>query len=209
MVGVYLLSILPVAVSLNRVVQQIPALDLNSPELSQCGAVVVLGGGVRKAAPNRQGAWESSDGSLARVDYAAVVALQTGLPVLVCGGTDKHLEHTEAFAMAGDLRDLGVTDVWLEAKSNDTAENAAFGSEILSQRGVGKIILVTSATHMGRATGAFESHGVEVVQAPMHFETRSLFDEGAFSLLPRAGDFATSCGALESVLAALWYKIRY
>lgn len=206
-VALYLLSTMPVAVALNRWTQGVPALDPAQAE--GCQAVVVLGGGVRQNAPHRGGQVESADGSLARVDYAAELAHRYDLPVLACGGTDPHVHDTEAFAMAHDLQDLGVKTIWMEAKSTNTIENAQFGKQVLEQYGVTKILLVTSAGHMTRASRAFQAQGLEVVQAPMHFDTRPLFHEGIYAVLPRASNFANSCAALQTVLGAIWYELRY
>lgn len=203
----YLLSTMPISIALSRLTQRVDALD--PADVKGCQAVVVLGGGVRLNAPHRGGQVESSDGSLARADYAGELALRYDLPVLACGGTDPHLHHTEAYAMAIDLADLSVQQVWLEGKSTNTFENAKYGKEVLEKHGVSKILLVTSAAHMERAARAFQAQGLEVVKAPMHFETRALMHEGLASLLPRASNFAGSCAALQTVLGALWYEIRY
>lgn len=207
LVSAYALSTLPIAILLTRATQQVQ--PLQDSEIKGCQAVVVLGGGVRHKAPHRKLATESGDATLARLDYAAEVALRSNLPVLACGGGDEHVEHTEAYAMAEDLHDLGVKQVWLEPESSNTAENAAFAKKILEANQISQIVLVTSASHMERAAAAFRGQGLTVVTAPMHFETREYFKSGLGSFVPRISEFTDSTIALQSILGQLWYKIRY
>ena len=158
--SLWLLSTPLIADSLTRVAERFPALDLTRPVQAQ--AIVILGGGsLRFAAPEYGGPAPEME-LLERLTYGAFVARKTALPVLVSGSP------REAFTMRVSLaRDFGITARWVEDQSRDTFENARFSVKLLHADGVKRIILVTSSTHLWRATHEFQSAGVEVVPAPV------------------------------------------
>jgi uncharacterized SAM-binding protein YcdF (DUF218 family) len=135
-------------------------------------AIVVLGGAVEgtllpwRAYPDLKAA---SD----RVWHAARLYRAGKAPLIVLSGGTMHPgEMPEAQAMRQFLVDLGVpaSAMLLEAQSQTTTENAADTARLLQQRGIGKILLVTSALHMRRARGLFERAGLEVIPAPTDYE---------------------------------------
>lgn len=145
---------------------------LQTQELARGQAIVILGGGQRRhlaefasAAPNHV--------SLERLRYGARLARQSGLPVLVSGGTGFGDDTSEAAVMAASLKaDFAVEARWLEERSRDTQENARFSAGMLKGAGIGRIVLVTHAAHMRRAQNEFAAQGIEVIAAP----TVSLLD---------------------------------
>jgi uncharacterized SAM-binding protein YcdF (DUF218 family) len=157
----WLLATPVVAEALSRAAQRCPALDLNRPLTAQ--AIVILGGeGERIHAPEYGGEPGAQLALLERVDYGAFVARRTRLPVLVSGTPG------ETRAMAASLaRDFNVATRWVEDRSRDTFENAAFSARLLKPAGVTRIILVTSADHEWRATREFASAGLVVTPAPV------------------------------------------
>jgi uncharacterized SAM-binding protein YcdF (DUF218 family) len=54
---------------------------------------------------------------------------------------------------------------WKEQNSRNTAENALYTKEILSQENITHIILVTHAFHMHRAVEQFKQQGLQVMPA--------------------------------------------
>jgi uncharacterized SAM-binding protein YcdF (DUF218 family) len=150
--------------------ENIPALQ--AQDIGRGQAIVILGGGQRRhlaefagAAPNHL--------SLERLRYGARLARQSGLPVLVSGGTGIGYASPEAAVMAASLKaDFAVEARWLEERSRDTQENARFSAGMLKGAGIGRIVLVTHAAHMRRAQNEFAAQGIEVIGAP----TASLLD---------------------------------
>jgi uncharacterized SAM-binding protein YcdF (DUF218 family) len=63
-------------------------------------------------------------------------------------------------------RDLGTAVRWVEDRSLDTGENAQLSASLLNADGIRHIVLVTSASHLQRATTAFSEAGLTVTQAP-------------------------------------------
>jgi len=58
-------------------------------------------------------------------------------------------------------RDYGVNVHWIGNQAGDTFQNAYFSSRILRPAGVKSILLVTSSTHMWRASHEFTATGLE------------------------------------------------
>ena len=128
-------------------------------------AVVILGGGIRRNAPEYGGDTLATL-TLERVRYGARVARRTGLPVLVTGGTVLAGE-PEAILMAGALKDeFGVPVRWVEPQSRTTHENAVLSAAILKREGIDRIVLVTHVFDTRRAIAEFEAQGFHVYVAP-------------------------------------------
>jgi uncharacterized SAM-binding protein YcdF (DUF218 family) len=180
-----------VADALSRLAERYPPLDLTQPVRAQ--AIVILGGGkLRRAAPEYGGPAAELE-LLERLSYGAFVARRTSLPVLVSGSDP------EATTMRISLaRDFGVGTRWLENQSGDTYENARFSARILSADGLRRIVLVTSSTHVWRATHEFLSAGMEVVPAPVGVWAPR--EEGVFRFVPSAAGLLRSCEALYELI---------
>ena len=112
--------------------------------------------------------------TLERVRYGARLARQSGLPVLVSGGTpSRHAGARgpgEAELMKKTLEeDFRVPVKWVEGRSLDTRQNADFSAQLLLPQGVKRVVLVTHAAHMHRSVEAFEHAGLAVIPAPTAF----------------------------------------
>jgi uncharacterized SAM-binding protein YcdF (DUF218 family) len=144
---------------LARSVEYSATLDLSRPIAA--GAIVILGGGGRRTAPEYGGGPAPNDITLQRVAYGAYVARASGLPILISGG------EYEGPGMAQMLkRNFHLTPRWVESKSRNTTQNAALSTPLLKADGVDAIVLVTSAMHMQRAIEEFEARGLRVIPAP-------------------------------------------
>ncbi len=157
--ALWLLSTPVVADLLRRLAEHYPALDLTRPLRAQ--AIVILGGGTERAAPEYGGPAVGLE-LLERVTYGAYVARRTGLPLLVSGSA------REALAMRATLaRDFGTGTRWVNGESRDTFDDAQLSSRLLRADGVARIVLVTSASHEWRAAHEFMSAGLAVEPAPV------------------------------------------
>ena len=167
-----------VSMSLQRLAEPLPALDLSRPVNAQ--AVVILAGGGVRSAPEYGGPAVSGD-TLDRLTYGAYVARRTSLPVLITGSPD------EAEAMQVTLlRDFGITVRWVENQSGDTFENARFSSRLLHADHVIRIILVTTSTHEWRSVQEFSSAGLQVTAAPVGNVVSRPLEFGEFVPSPTA-----------------------
>lgn len=129
-------------------------------------AIVVLAGGIQRAAPEYGGNDTVNARSLVRLRYGAHLHRRTGLPLLLAGGTPQG-GRAEAEAMAEVLRtDFGLHARWIENGSRDTGENARHAAALLRAAGIDHILLVTEDFHMRRAMLEFERAGLHPVAAP-------------------------------------------
>lgn len=168
------------------------------------GAIVVLGAGVRAAAPE-YGSDVPTGTALERLHYGADLARRTGLPILVSGGKPRAQTLAEAEAMAAVLMAWGVPARFIEAQSNDTAQNASFSATMLRAAGIGRVLLVTHANHMARAELAFRLAGLDVVPAPLGFPSTAPLS--ILDVMPQAYALASSAEALSHHFGILAYRL--
>lgn len=206
-----LLSMPKVAELFVRPLERMTA-PLHAPERAGAQAIVVLGAGRLRNAPE-YGSRDIPDvTALARLRYAAHLQRRTKLPVLVSGGTvgkppAGEPAYSLADAMATALReDFGVPVQWVEARSRDTAENAAYSAALLRADEVRRVLLVTDAMHMARARAAFERAGLEVVDAPTMFFTGQARSIHAW--VPSAEGLRRSWYAMYELIGMGWYRLR-
>ena len=185
---------------------------LTAPERAGAQAIVVLAAGRLRHAPEYGNRDIPDYTGLARLRYTAHLQRKTGLPILVSGGNvggsvagDR--ASSEAEGMAAALReDFGVPVQWLEGRSNNTAENAAFSAAILRANGIHRILLVTDAMHMPRASAVFERTGLDVVSAPTMFFGRQPLSIHAW--VPSAEGMRRSWYATYEWIGLVWYRVR-
>lgn len=196
------LSLPPVAQLLNA---GLGSAALTAEAARPAQAIVVLGGGVRRNAPEFGGVAVPNERSLLRLRYGATLQRQTGLPLLLSGGAPAG-DEAEAVAMARALRDdYGIEARWLEDASLDTQGNAEQSAKRLAAAGIDTVLLVTENYHMRRARGEFERAGIRVIAAPTNF---SAGDAAPIPLLPSFNAFLRSSLALHEWLGIAAQQLR-
>lgn len=112
--------------------------------------------------------------------------------------------------MRGLLEEWGIpaSAVGVEEDSIDTREDALFSYRILSARGIRRVVLVTSATHIPRAAGAFRKVGFEVIPAPADFRSGWEGSNPILLWLPDAESMKRSERALHEWLGLWVYRLR-
>ena len=174
-------------------------------------AIVVLGGGIQPADATRLRAEMNSD-SLWRCLHAAAVYRQgKPCPVVVSGGTIDAGTPTPPIAllMRDFLHDYGINDADLivEDQSRSTHENAVECRKVLEQRRIGKVILVTDATHMFRALRSFWKQGIAAVPSACAHRAKQV-EWGLFDLLPSADAVQNQQRMIHEWLGFAWYWFR-
>lgn len=206
----YLLSIPFMAIHLGKTMEKYPVIDFSALKKFKPQAIVVIGGGRYKFAPEYGDAIGTVNSrTLLRLRYAAKLARKTKLPVMVCGGVvfNKKLK-SEASLMAAVLREEFYIPVqWMETRSRNTAENANYAHIILSQEKISRILLITNTSHMVRAVEQFERVGFKVIPAPTVFLSNP--DISIFSFLPSAHALEISSMTIHEWLGRKWYGLRY
>lgn len=170
-------------------------------------AIIVIGGGGAYGLEFQQSR-TVNDRTLLRLRYAAKLARETQLPILVAGGSGfKKFERSEAQNMSEALQnEFNVPVKWQEANSKNTLENAQFSRQILQPQGIDKILLVTQAYHMPRAKLAFQNAGFQVLAAPTAFLSHSSFSS-ILQFVPISDALDKSFLVLHEYLGLLWYRL--
>lgn len=167
------------AVAMGLAATLLPQVPAVRPErLAGVQAIVVLGGGVLRQAPE-YGAAQPNAYFAGRLRYAAWLAHRTGKPVAVSGGIGWASAGGD-LAPEGDVarwmlaQDYGMAPRWTDDASRDTHENALRTRELLARDGIQRIALVTHSWHMPRAADEFERAGFQVLPAPMGFPSEQV-----------------------------------
>jgi uncharacterized SAM-binding protein YcdF (DUF218 family) len=184
-------------------------------------AIVVLGGGTEAQAPPRRTVEITGAGD--RVLYAAKLYRDSLAPiVLASGGNITWLSNrpsSPAEEMAALLEFVGVprSAIWLQDQSQNTYEDALYSAEMLKEKGISRIILVTSAMHMPRSYALFTAQGLEVIPAPTDFyvpdyywadPTQGEFTSVLVNLIPSAASLANLTSCLKEYLGLLIYRLQ-
>ena len=145
--------------------------------------------------------------------------------IVVSGGwltwqTDGVYGNSEAADMTQLLQLMGVPAeaIWQEDRSVNTYENGVYTRELLAEKGVNRIMLVTSASHMPRAVAVFEKQGFEVIPAPTDFYVTETVDRGGdgrpdwsnllYHSIPQAEYLEVTSRALKEYIGLVVYRAR-
>ena len=178
-------------------------------EYSESDLIVVLGGtsgavrGPRLEAEEMNGARLQTAVRLYRAGKGKAVVVSGG-PYSVAG----EVVRTEAEDMRDILIGLGVprTAIIMEPNSRNTYENAAFTAKLLQERSENRVLLVTSALHLPRATALFRHQEVEATPVPCSFLGGSNF--GLISgLKPAALNLQRTESAIKEYVGRLAYRL--
>jgi uncharacterized SAM-binding protein YcdF (DUF218 family) len=205
-----LLAILSTAAGARLLIRPLEAMApaLTASQAAGAQAIVVLGGGRRRDAPEYGGQDVPRATVLARLRYAVRLHRQTGLPMLVTGGSPEIEADAEAELMARVLRDdFRAPARWVEGNSDNTAQNARYSAAILREAGIGHILLVTDALHMPRAERVVAQAGLVVTAAPTSYLGQG--DLAAADFIPGGGALQNSHYAMHEWIGLLWYRMAH
>lgn len=192
-------------------------LPLNS--VPNAEAIVVLGGATRTPTPPRPTVEVNEGGD--RLLYAAYLYKKNKAPLIILSGGRIEWygnDSAEATDMAALIENMGVphSAIIEEPNSRNTYENAVNVRQILTQRGIRQILLVTSAMHMPRSLSIFKRLGMAAIPAPTDFlvstqEFQELVnspESRLLSLLPDAGSLFLFTQALKEYIGIVIYWLR-
>lgn len=202
--ALYVLSISPVSDALLK------PLETFAPPLQdrrvKADAIVVMGGGVTDLSWVGQPAVPSSEG-VSRLVKGIALYRKLRIPLVLMGGNgDPARDATpDSEAMARVSRNLGIPakDLIIESKSRNTIEGAAALDRLIRGR---RILLVSSAYHLKRATALFRKKGFEVAPVPAVYlseQNKATF----YSFIPHAGNLYASSAACAEYMSLFWYRI--
>ncbi len=187
----------------------------------QADVIVVLGGATESQQYPRPTVEINSAGD--RVLYAAELYKQGKAPVLLLSGGNiswyNSRTTTPAYEMARLLELTGVPGdaLWMQPESQNTREDALFCSRILKEKGVRRVLLVTSAQHMPRSVALFKHEGIDVIPAPVDYTITQTGWDGLFSpdletllvnLMPNVTSLSLNSSILKEYLGMWVYHLR-
>lgn len=180
-----------------------PALTHIDPNAAE--AIVILGGGSYKNAPEF-GSHNIKSETLERLRYGAWLARRTGKPILVTGGAPDGGPAEAPLMQAVLEQDFRIKTRWIEDRSDNTRENAAYSAEILKKNGVTRIWLVSQAWHLPRAIPEFERHGLTVIAAGTGFVNTA--PTIPLDFVPNGTYLRLSHYATHEAIGRAWYHLR-
>ncbi|HYF37772.1 MAG TPA: YdcF family protein [Prosthecobacter sp.] len=152
--------------------EQFPPIKIES--LPSADAILCLGGGAEPSFTEPTGVHLKRGAD--RVPTALLVAAQNKAGTLVLGGggyPQDGKSHSEADAITAHLQrqqasPIPIVSLGLCADTHDEAEKFA---ELARQRGWQRVLLVTSASHMPRASATFTKLGLRVTPVPCNYQS--------------------------------------
>lgn len=191
-----------------------PYAGLDIDGLPEADAVVMLGGGTSPSLNEVRRVNLNNFGDRMIMTHAL---LRRGkAPVLFMGGPTVQLgkqEYSEPESVRNWIvHEAGITnEIVVNSKCYSTRDEALRVSELAEERGWGSVLLVTSASHMRRASGTFRTHmeGVKIIEVPCAFLT-SAGEYGSFSihLTPKYQGFRNFSFYFHEVIGWYYYRLR-
>jgi len=151
-----------------------PYAGVKPEALPSADAIVMLGGGAAPSRYEAEGVHFTGAGD--RMVMANELFRLKKAPVLLLGGNANKLDgvvRVEGVIVKELLMTWGVpADAIIPLGANeDTHDEALKVAALAAQRGWHRVLLVTSANHMRRASAVFRAQGLEVIPAPCNFLT--------------------------------------
>jgi len=167
-------------------------------------AAIVLGGAVDAPAGARSGQLELNAAAERVVMAFSLYKSGKVKNLLISGGAvfPRPGIPAEANLVKQQLQAWGVPEehIFSEPKSRNTRENALESLKIVNEQRWARMVLVTSAAHMPRALGCFQTLGMTLDALPVDHRT---VDPSVGVLLPRVQAMGTTVDALRE-LAGRW-----
>jgi uncharacterized SAM-binding protein YcdF (DUF218 family) len=174
-------------------------------------AIVVLSGGLYRADGPRAKPELDEDTTSRCLCAFRLYRQGKHCPILVSGGQASSKEPPPGCAET--MRDLliewGVNpaDLIVEPHSRTTYENAVESCKLLQERGLRKVILVTSAIHLARSVACFRKQGFDVLPCPCQLRATPA-DSSRHTFLPSVGALQDSQRACHEWLGMAWYWLK-
>jgi uncharacterized SAM-binding protein YcdF (DUF218 family) len=157
----------------NQLVKSLEWRYLPSSELPNADAIVVLGGATRPQDPPRPWVDLTEEGD--RVIHGAQLYIQGKAPLVIMSGGRIDWRENQGASESADMAKIaeafGVPSsaILQDPTSLNTHENAVNVRQILQDRGIDRILLVTSAMHMPRSIAIFRKQNINAIPAPTSF----------------------------------------
>jgi uncharacterized SAM-binding protein YcdF (DUF218 family) len=189
-------------------------------ELPSSEAIVILGGATKSATKPRPMVDVSERGD--RILYGAKLYLEKKAPLIIVAGgridpfNSAGIPESEDMAQLLEMMGVASEAIVQEPESLNTYQNAVNVKKILEQRGITKILLVTSAIHMPRSLLIFKRQGIDVIPAPTDFLVSELdsltmgrtFQNIILNLVPDSDRLDKTTQAIKEYVGMAIYRLR-
>lgn len=179
-----------------------------TPELPEnINGIVVLGGAVNPPLTELWGQPSLSHGAERMTESVALARHYPEAKLLFTGGPWSKGEISEAEVARLFFTQQGIPEsrLILESEASSTHENAIFTRKLIEPGDSETWILVTSASHMPRAVGAFRKQGWQILPYPVDFESREV---GGLTWPPHVGKaLADFDFVVREWTALIWYRL--
>lgn len=196
--------------------QYMPAANLEKAD-----AIIVLGGATESALYPRPDV--ELNAAADRLFHGAALYHQGVAPKVLLSGGDIDFLTLSTTSPAADMAEvmgmLGVPDsaLWLQGKSQNTYEDALYSCQLLKDKGVTKVVLVTSAMHMPRSVAVFAKQGCNVIPSPADFTVteaswdnlwHSDVEEFFINLIPSYSNLSLTTKSMKEYIGWITYRLK-
>ena len=194
---------------------------LPAEQMPEAEVIVVLGGGTESADYPRPGAEVNAAGD--RMLYAGSLYKSGAASHLLLSGGNLDFSQARGSTPAEEMQqilhlmEIPADAIWLQDQSQNTYEDALYSAEMLHEKGITEIILVTSAMHMPRSVALFEKQGLHVIPAPTDFtiteknwqaQMQLKPDLLLLNLIPNSSSLSLTTNVFKEYLGMTIYRLR-
>ena len=183
--------------------------NITDIDLKKGEIYVLLGGGIIPMSANGHVPTVNAE---SRILKTIILYQKYPKPILISGGTPLQNYISESKVYKDILIDSGIPEIDIieENKSNTTKENAQFISNLIIDKNIKSIILITSASHMKRSLNIFKQYlpNIRIIPCPSNFlaSNRKLI---IFSFIPKFHNYFKFNILLWETIGNFYYKLRY
>lgn len=115
----------------------------------------------------------------------------------------------ETVVIARQLEEWGIARdrIIIEDRALNTRQNALYSYEIARARGFERVVIVTSAYHMLRASECFAAVGMKVDTLPVDYRAHARAGRTLAEWIPRADGLSEMSGTLHEVFGRVIYRV--
>jgi uncharacterized SAM-binding protein YcdF (DUF218 family) len=129
----------------------------------------------------------------------------TGSKLLLSGGIGGRLKHADILGAVATTMGVAAANMELHRVGRDTEEEAL---TIAAKVGQQPFVLVTSASHLPRATALFRRQGLAPIPAPAHHLSLDTKGISLGELFPSPSALEAAHAGIHEYIGLLWSKLR-
>ncbi|MEM9101414.1 MAG: YdcF family protein [Pseudomonadota bacterium] len=182
--------------------------DYRSISFPEESAILLLGAGDTRTAPEMGNIDTVGPDSLERARYAAFLYNKIEIPIVVSGGRRPGQSSPESVLINQVLIDeFDVTPRWLDTKSQNLLEQAQMSAKILQEQKITDIVVVAHEPELYLPTSELTAKGFNVFPAPLFEQTAQAFFKKKpwIKWLPHYSAFYNNCQYLQQFISRVFY----